>query len=145
MTEYRTRCIGVLRAVKPTKFRERTTSVQKKKRSIRMTENINTNYAEKLYQEEGEVGFWYFYKDGVTSHFKTLFEQSPTGKGPKLLVEGIAHTTIGILSLFLIATSPIWVPVRHLKKSHLASKDYQEWIEKSVDVDNKTNEGDSQS
>jgi len=93
----------------------------------------NQKVAERIYEEHGEVGFWYFYKDSVLSHLNTVWTSKELLEieGIKMIAYGIFHIFAAVLQLVLMITAPIWIPLKNFSKARKASKQYKQWMERT--------------
>lgn len=92
---------------------------------------VNEKIAERIYEENGEVGFWYFYEDAITSHLDTVWSDREYFEieGVKMVAFGILHIIAGLIEVLLMITAPVWIPLKNFRKAKKASKSYKEWLE----------------
>ncbi|AFH22791.1 hypothetical protein OSG_eHP35_00035 [environmental Halophage eHP-35] len=92
-----------------------------------MNTRIRHKKAQEIYEEHGEVGFWFFYKDAVTSHLENI--KANSYDGPKYIYKGFGMLSMGVLMILLLVIARILFPITKIKLARKASKDYQAWIE----------------
>jgi len=87
----------------------------------------NERVAEQIYEKHGEVGFWYFYKDAIVSHSKTLKDTATDG--PEAIAQGILMFFLGIVMTIGWVVGPFIFVLSKIPKARKASKHYKEWLE----------------
>jgi len=86
---------------------------------------------EDIEENHGDVGFWFFYKDAVKTHFKNVFttflESKPFIEGLKLISTVLFILIADMIHIVLLITSIIWIPLIHIYSAEKASKIYREY------------------
>lgn len=87
---------------------------------------VNNKVAERIYEENGEVGFWYFYKDAILSHLDTIKENLIDG--PRCIYQGIAVFSLGVIMTVGVLVAPLIFPFTKIRKARKAAKIQKEWV-----------------
>jgi len=88
---------------------------------------VNNRVAEEIYEKNGEVGFWYFYKDAINSHLETIKDNAIDG--PVYIFQGIIVFFLGLLMLIFLIISPLIFPFTKIRKARKAAKIQKKWVE----------------
>lgn len=89
---------------------------------------VNNRVAKTIYEEHGEVGFWYFYKDAILSHLDTIKDNIVDG--PRYIYQGIAVFLLGVIMTVAVLVAPLIFPFTKIRKARKAAKIQKEWVEK---------------
>lgn len=90
---------------------------------------VNERVARQIYEEQGEIGFWYFYKDALKSHLGTIKYNAIDG--PLYIYQGIVVFALGILMVIFLILGPIIFSLTKIRSARKASKQYKKWIEEN--------------